>query len=276
MNIGKYVERYSEELNFKGYSKNTIENYCCQVNAFLHYFNDKVTKPSEIKESWIKSWIMEAQTTNTRKHRISSVKSFYKYVGKQPLKFRNIEYPRSEKKLPQPLSEYEVKSLFDHCTNLKHRAIMALLFGCGMRVSEVLNLKPSHIDRHRKVINIISGKGNKDRLVPMGPELLSLLERYWRQYKSKEYMFNGQFDVRYSDRSINQFLKDIAKKAGIKRNIHSHLGRHSYASQLWANGTELGKIREILGHASEKTTRIYTKCTAQIIANVPSPYSFAL
>ena len=276
MNIGKYVERYSEELNFKGYSQNTIENYCCQVNAFLHYFNDKVTKPSEIKESWIKAWIMEAQTTNTRKHRISSVKLFYKYVGKQPLKFRNIEYPRSEKKLPQPLSEHEVKALFDHCTNLKHRAITALLFGCGMRVSEVLNLKPSHIDRHRKVINIIAGKGKKDRLVPMGSELLSLLERYWRQYKPKEYMFNGQFDVQYSDRSINQFLKDIAKKAGIKRNIHSHLGRHSYASQLWANGTELGKIREILGHTSEKTVRIYTKCTAQIIANVPSPYAFAL
>jgi len=167
-----------------------------------------------------------------------------------------------------------VQALFAACTNLKHRAIMALLFGCGMRVSEVLNLKPEHIDRKRGVINIISGKGNKDRIVPLGNDLLVLLSKYWLEYRPKTYMFNGQISEQYSMSSINQFLKQIAHKAGVNKNLHSHLGRHSYASQLWANGVDLSKIREILGHNTEKTTRIYTKCTAQIISSVRSPYTF--
>ena len=275
MNIGKYVERYSEELNFKGYSQNTIENYCCQLNAFLHYFNDKVTKPSEIKEAWIKSWIMEAQTINSRKHRISSVKAFYKYVGKQPLKFRHIPYPRSEKKLPQPLSENEVKLLFDHCTNLKHKTILGLLFFCGMRVGEVLSMRPEHIDRTNKVIWVIGGKGKKDRQVPMSETLLGLLELYYRTYKPKIYMFNGQFGEQYSDRSVNQFIKDIGAKAGIKKRLHSHLGRHSCFSQMLANGVDMSVIQSVAGHENIKTTMIYAKVTSSLI-NRTTPYAFAL
>lgn len=275
MDIRKWHEKYSTDCRLRYPSEKTQENYICSVGTFLSFFKDEI-EPKAIHTQKIKEWLLTYTSINTRNHKLCAIKSFYSLTVGMPLKLDKVPFSKKEQKLPQPLSEQEVKALFDHCTNLKHRAIMALLFGCGMRVSEVLNLKPSHIDRQRKVINIISGKGKKDRLVPMGAELLSLLERYWREYKSKEYMFNGQFDVQYSDRSINQFLKDIAKKAGIKRNIHSHLGRHSYASQLWANGTELGKIREILGHTSEKTVRIYTKCTAQIIANVPSPYAFTL
>lgn len=269
MNIGKYLQLYSEELNFKKYSGSTIENYSCQVKMFLEHFDKVVTKPSEINEKQIKKWLMLAKTTNSMKHRISAVKLFYKYVGKQPLKFRHIEYPRSEQHLPQPLSESEVKALFEACENLKHKTILALLFFCGMRVGEVLKL------RANMIIHVKQAKGMKDRIVPMSEQLLKLLEQYYRAYNPKEFMFNGQFSNQYSERSVNQFIKDIGAKAGIKKRLHSHLGRHSCFSQMLANGVDMAVIQRIAGHNNINTTRVYAKVTSSLI-NRTTPYNFAL
>lgn len=271
MHIPKYVEQYRKDLKFKNYAESSIENYVSQVLSFLNYFDGKFTEPCKINETAIKDWLMLAKTINSRKHRISAVKLFYIYTIKQPLKFRHIEYPRSEQKLPQPLSESEVRLLFKHCENLKHKAILGLLFMCGMRVGEVINLKPENIDRFNMVIKVIRGKGNKDRIVPMSEDLLKLLETYYREYKPKEYMFNGQFTNQYSDRSVNEFMKQIGVKAGIKKNLHSHLGRHSCFSQMLSNGIDMSVIQKIAGHQSAKTTAIYAKVTSTII-NKTTPY----
>lgn len=274
MNIGKYLELYTEDLRFKNYAQNTIENYRSQVDLFLRYFNEQATKPSEINESQIKQWLMLAKTTNSMKHRLSALKLFYKYTVRQPMKFRYIEYPRSEQKLPQPLSELEVKKLFEVCTNLKHKAILSLLFMCGLRVGEVINMKPTDIDRMNMVIKVREGKGKKDRIVPINEYMLKLFEQYYLHYKPKEYMFNGKFSLKYSDRSVNQFIKDLGTKAGINKKLHAHLGRHSCFSQMLANGVDMAIIQKIAGHASQKTTSIYAKVTASIIQNT-IPYHFA-
>jgi site-specific recombinase XerD len=121
------------------------------------------------------------------------------------------------------------------------------------------------------VIKVIGGKGNKDRIVPMSEDLLKLLETYYRKYKPKEYMFNGQFTNQYSDRSVNEFMKQIGAKAGIKKNLHSHLGRHSCFSQMLSNGVQMSVIQRIAGHESQKTTSIYAKVTSTII-NKTTPY----
>jgi len=163
MNIGKYLQMYSEDLKFKNYSENTIKNYVSQVNLFLTYFNKSATKPSEINERQIKQWILEAQTINTRKHRLSAIKLFYHLTGKQPLKFKNIKYPRAEKKLPIILSQDEIQRMFNACQNLKHKVILAIIYSTGIRVSELINLKWKHIDRSRGIINILGAKGKKDR-----------------------------------------------------------------------------------------------------------------
>jgi len=273
MNIPKYTEQYRKDLLFKNYSKNTINNYVFQVDLFLRYFEDKFTEPSKINEQSIKDWLMLSKTTNSMRHRLSALKLFYKYVAKQPMKFKYIEYPRSEQHLPQPLSYDEVKRLFDVCDNLKHKAILGLLFMSGLRVGEVLNLKPSNIDRANMVIYIIQGKGNKDRIVPMSASLLKMLEEYYLDYKPKEYMFNGQFGLKYSDRSINQFIKDLGKKAGIKKRLHAHLGRHSCFSQMLANGIELALIQKVAGHKDIKTTAIYAKITPPTISRLQA-YDF--
>jgi site-specific recombinase XerD len=275
MNIPKYTEQYGKDLLFKNYAKNTIDNYVFQVDLFLRYFNGKFTEPSKINETAIKEWLMLANTINSRKHKISALKLFYRYTVKQPLKFKNIEYPRAEQHLPQPLSEHEVKALFDNCTNKKHKSILGLLFMSGLRVGEVLRLKPEHIDRANMVVHIKQSKGMKDRQAPMSLPLLKLLESYYREYKPKEYLFNGQFGLMYSERSVNQFIKDIGVKAGIKKRLHSHLGRHSCFSQMLANGIDLAIIQSAAGHENIRTTRIYAKVTPVIINKI-TPYNFEL
>lgn len=271
MNIGKYVQVYSEELLLKNYSHSTIKNYSCQVELFLKYYESVATKPSEISEEKIKKWLLLANSINGRKHRISALKLFYKMVVRQPLKFKYIEYPRSETKIPQPLSEHEVQLLFSHCFNLKHKTILSLLFMCGLRVSEVINLKLANIDRTNMVLHIQGAKGHKDRIVPINTQLLALFEKYYKQYLPVKYLFNGQFTDQYSQRSVNEFIKQIGAKAGIKKHLHSHLGRHSCFSQMLANGVDMAKIQTIAGHNNIKTTQIYAKTTPFIIQNT-NPY----
>lgn len=273
MNIPKYIELYRKDLQFKNYATNTIENYVCQVDMFLRYFDNKFTEPSKINESSIKEWLMQAKTINSRKHRISAVKLFYIHTIKQPLKFRHIPYPRSEQHLPKPLSEIEVKALFSVCDNKKHKAILGLLFMCGMRVGEVIKLKAEHIDRANMVIHVKQAKGMKDRIVPMNDYLLKLLEDYYREYRPTEYFFNGQFSNQYSDRSVNEFIKVLGAKANIKKRLHAHLGRHSCFSQMLANGVDMAIIQKICGHQNIRTTQLYAKVTPQVIQNT-IPYQF--
>lgn len=236
MNIGKYIRLYSEDLHLKNYGESTIKNYCSQVALFLSQHQDVATKPSEISERQIKEWLLEAKEINSRKHRLSAVKLFYQLTGKQPLKFKHIEYPRADKKLPIPLSQSEVQRMFDVCTNLKHRVILALLYSCGLRVSELINLKWQHIDRSRMIINVIAGKGKKDRQVMLSDKIIPILENYWREYRSKEYVLNGQFQIQYSARSVGEVVKQLAKKAGINKRVYTHLMRHNAFTHMVESG----------------------------------------
>lgn len=271
MNIGKYIQRYSEDLKLKNYADNTIKNYCSQVELFLKHFDPVATKPSEICERQIKAWLLQANTINSRKHRISAVKLFYELTGKQPLKFKYIEYPRSEKKLPIVLSQKEIQAMFTECENLKHKVILSLLYSCGLRVSELLNLKWEHIDRSRMIINIIAAKGKKDRQVMLSKSLVPLLIEYYRHYKPKEYVLNGQFSLQYSETSVNQVVKQLAKKAGIdNKRVYTHLIRHCSFTHMVEAGIDINLIQRLAGHANVKTTGIYTHISHNLISKIKS------
>jgi integrase/recombinase XerD len=271
MNIGKYIQLYSEDLRLKNYSQNTIDNYCSQVSLFLKFFESIATKPSEISERQIKEWLLLTNSINSRKHRLSAVKLFYQLTGKQPLKFRYIEYPRSEKKLPIILSVEEIQRMFNVCTNLKHRVILALLYSAGLRVSELLNLKWSNIDRSRMIINVIAAKGNKDRQVMLAENLIPLLENYYHSYKPMPYILSGQFSDRYSEKSVLEVVKQLARKAGINKRVYTHLIRHCSFTHLVENGTDINLIQKLAGHSSPKTTMIYTHISHNIISRINSP-----
>lgn len=271
MNIPKYISMYRNDLTFKGYSKNTIENYCSQVSLFLSDFNGSFTEPQKINESVIKDWLMQANTINSRKHRLSALKLFYSETIKQTRKFKNIQYPRSEKRLPVVLSKDEVQRMFDVCVNVKHKVIMALLYSCGLRVSELINLKWENIDRSRMIINIIQGKGNKDRQVMLSSTIVPLLEKYWYQYKSKVYVLNGQFTLQYSQSSVLQVVKQLAEAANIKKRVYTHLLRHCCFTHQVESGTDINLIQRLAGHNNVKTTMIYAHISDSTISKIKSP-----
>jgi integrase/recombinase XerD len=263
MNIGNYITRYSEDLKIKNYSDNTIKNYSKQVELFLNHFNNKATKPSEITEKNIKDWLLLSKTINGRKHKISAIKLFYKLTGKQPLKFKNIEYPRSEKKIPKVIDSELILSKIELIQNVKHKTILTLAFSVGLRVSEITNLKINDIDSKRMLIHIKNTKGRKDRIVPLSQKVLDLLRTYYKEYKPKEYLFNGQNSLQYSIGSCQKIYKKY-----IDRYSSIHTLRHSSATALLENGTDLRIIQKILGHSNVKTTEIYTHVTNQVLSKV--------
>jgi site-specific recombinase XerD len=126
MFVGKYCDLYSEDLRLKNYAESSIENYVSQIRVFLNRFEKQATKPSEINESQIKQWLLESNSINGRRHRLSALKLFYRLTIKQPMKLKYIEYPRSEKKLPIVLSSEEIQNMFNVCQNLKYRVIQLL------------------------------------------------------------------------------------------------------------------------------------------------------
>jgi len=271
MDNRKWMDRYSTDCALKYNSNATKKNYISCVGLFLTYFSDKYREPKEIPTDEIKKWLLTASTINTRKHRLCAVKSFYQLTVGMPAKIDKIPFPKSEKKLPIVLSQAEIQAMFDVCHNLKHKVIFSLLYSAGLRVSELLNLKWAHIDRSRMVINILAAKGNKDRQVMLASCLIPLLEKYWLEFKSKEYVLNGQFRLQYSAASVRQVVKQLAAAAGIKKDVWTHLIRHCSFTHMVESGVDLSLIQRIAGHSNVKTTAIYTHISHNLISKINSP-----
>jgi integrase/recombinase XerD len=273
MNIPKYVTEFRNELQRKGYRENSIKNYVSCVESFLYHFDKKVTEPIKVNESQIKDYLRGFTEHNTQRAVHSAIKTFYKYVCRQPEKFRFIEYCKRSRKLPIVFSVEEIQRLFNACSNLKHRAIIALMYSTGLRVGEVIVLKIENIDSSRMVINILNAKGGKDRHVMLNQNLLDLLRNYFKQYSPKEYLFNGQTSLQYSERSIAQFLKHYAEKAGLNKRIYPHLIRHCSFTHLVEAGTDINLIQRLAGHQSVKTTNLYIQTSHTLISKIQSPLS---
>ena len=266
MNIPKFVEMYRKDLTLKNYSDNTIKNYSCQVELFLKAHQTVFTEPEKINEQSIKNWLLQFKTRNAMCHSISALKLFYKTTIKQPMKFKHIEYPRSEKKLPRIIEKQFLLDKLSLIENKKHKAILTLAYSTGMRVSEICNLLISDIDSKRMIITIRQSKGRKDRVVALSQKVLEILRDYFAEYRPKEYLFNGQFDLQYSHTSCNQIVKKYLGKE-----YHFHLLRHSNATALLEAGTDLRIIQKHLGHSSSKTTEIYTHVSTNILQSMALP-----
>ena len=183
-----------------------------------------------------------------------------------------IQRPRREKRLPNVLSKNEVKSILEAPTNLKHRAMLSLIYACGLRRSELLSLTKFDIDSKRMVVIIRMAKGKKDRIVPLSPKILSLLRDYYKSYNPKEFLFEGQGGGKYSEKSLENVFKQSLLKANNKKPVTLHWLRHSYATHLLESGTDLRYIQDLLGHKSSKTTEIYTHASTKSIEHIKSPF----
>lgn len=272
MDCRKWIEKYSIDCRLKYNSINTQDNYISQVTGFLFRFENEFREPKEIPTERIKLWILEKYSPNTRNHRLCAVKSFYEMTVGMPCKIDKIPFSKEDKKLPIVLSVDEIQRMFNVCENKKHKVILALLYSCSLRVSELINLKWQHIDRSRMVINIIQAKGKKDRQVGLNDKLIQLLTEYYREYKPVEYVLNGQFGMQYSERSVGEVVKQLATKAGIyNKRIYTHLMRHTSATHMVEQGIDINLIQRLLGHSNVKTTAIYTHISHNLISKIQSP-----
>jgi site-specific recombinase XerD len=240
------------------------------VSNFLSNFS-KYREPKEVPTQEIKEYLLTYKTINTRKHNLSAVKSFYRLTVGMPNKIDKIEYPRSEKKLPIVLSTDEIQKMFDVCENKKHKVILSLLYSCGLRVSELINLKWSNIDRSRMVIYILKAKGNKDRQVMLSSNIIPLLEDYWTEYRTKEYILAGQKSEQYTSRSVLEVVKQLSNKAGINKRVYTHLMRHNCFTHMVESGIDLHFVQKLAGHNDIKTTMIYTHISDNLISKINSP-----
>lgn len=271
MEISNLIKTFEFELKGRRYRENSIENYISCISLFLSKFKSK-DSVKHISEQDIKNFLYGFEKHNTQRGYHSAIKAFYKYVAKQPDKFKYIQYCPKSEKLPIVLSIDEMQLLINEsAANLKHQSVICLMYSTAIRISEVISLKIENIDTSRMVINILDAKGGKDRNVTLDKSMLDLITKYISIYTPDTYLFNGQGALQYSERSIGQFLQKYADLAGLQKRVYPHLLRHTSATHLLEQGTEITIIQKILGHASVKTTQIYTHISHNLISKIPSP-----
>ncbi len=179
---------------------------------------------------------------------------------------------RRERKLPDVLDINEVKEILSNIKNLKHKTIISLIYSCGLRISEAVNLKVTDIDSERMMIKIVQAKGKRDRYIPLSEKMLYLLREYYKIYKPDKYLFEGQTKDFYSARSIQAILKSAIAKTNISKKITVHSLRHSFATHLLEQGTDISLIQKLLGHKDIKTTLLYTQISSSQLSKIKNPF----
>ncbi len=267
-------EQYVAKLKQKRYSENTIKTYTKYFKDFIHYFSD--CELSEIKPDEINKYILELIESrkisiSQQNQRINAIKFYYEKILHQEKQYYLIERPNKAFRLPDVLSKDEIKSILEAATNLKHKCILELIYSAGLRRGELLHLKLTDIDSKRMRIKIRGGKGKKDRYSLLSKGVLNDLRAYFKAYKPETWLFEGPSNAQYSGASVAKILKKYAIRAGIKKRVHVHMLRHSFATHLLEQGTNLRIIQELLGHEDIKTTEIYTHISSLEIDKVINP-----
>jgi site-specific recombinase XerD len=260
----KHLEDFKNYMKLRHLSQSTIDTYTGHILAFLNYHNNE--EAYRINRDRIVEYLLRFKNASSYNQVRASLQNFYAEIVGQKQKIDNLPTAKREQRLPDVISRERVSQGVKAITNLKHKCIVKLLYGCGFRVSDVLNMKADWIKRDEKVIVIRQGKGRKDRMVMLDAELLADFEAYYKEYRPKEFFFEGQFGGQYSDRSIQQIVK-------LYFGTHPHALRHSFATHLMEAGVNLRIIQEMLGHSNSKTTERYTHVCRSNIASVASPLS---
>lgn len=269
------IENMKTALVLKGYSKSTIKTYLGEISAFLALIKNRDADTFDTKR--IKAYLFYCHTvlmlTEATIHsRINALKFYYEQVLKREKIFFDIPRPKKHLQLPKVISEEKIISNLFIIENLKHKTLLLLAYSCGLRVSELVNLKVKDINSDRMQISIVKAKGKKDRTVPLSKSILPLLRKYYSSYRPKIWLFESRnSDHHYSIRSAQIIFKNAFAELGFPHNYSFHSLRHSYATHLLEQGTNLRYIQELLGHNDIKTTLRYTHVSKNAIENIESP-----
>ncbi|GGC93999.1 integrase [Flavobacterium lutivivi] len=270
------IDNFRKYLLSKRYSPNTITVYCDALRSFLTFYRNKSVKDitNEDVILYNNDYILKNKFSVSYQNQIvNAIKLFFRTVYEKSIQVEKIHRPKREKKLPNVLSKEEVKAILDAHSNIKHKMMLSMIYSCGLRCGELLALQPVHIDSKRNIVLLKNSKGKKDRIAPLSPKILEMLREYYKLYKPTTYLFEGQTEgTPYSDKSLQQVLKQALEKAKITKPVTLHWLRHSYATHLLESGTDLRYIQELLGHNSSKTTEIYTHVSTKSIQQIKSPF----
>jgi integrase/recombinase XerD len=274
--IQMYLQEFKTWLEYKRYGESTIGTYVDCVKKFLIFC---VPKPiAEIQADdmvrFVHEYIIPSKLSYSYQNQVvNGAKLFFREIVKSQLNVEAFARPRRQHLLPNVLSKEEVKSILQAPQNVKHRTMLSLIYACGLRRSELLGLKPADIQSKRGLLLIRESKGKKDRVISLSEKTIEMLREYYILYKPGVWLFEGSIKgEQYSEQSLQNVLKQAVSKANINKPVTLHWLRHSYATHLLENGTDLRYIQELLGHKSSKTTEIYTHVSNKSLQKIKSPF----
>lgn len=267
-------QQFIERLQLKGFAESTVENYVYAVAAISRHYN---CPPAELTSEQIRSYMLlglqdRKRAPATINLHMDALKTYFKLMTPQSTVMAGLSHVKCPKHLPVVLSREEVEKMIDSVTNLKHKALLMLLYSSGLRLQECLHLRPVHIESTRMKVRVEDGKGKKDRYTVLSRRTLKTLRKYFRVYKPKEWLFEGRYGARYSARSLATIVGRASAKARIGKEVSPHTLRHSFATHLLESGVALPVIQKLLGHASIKTTMIYLHVSEALIDRTISPF----
>ena len=272
----QHLHQFVRWLSSKRYSPNTIKTYSDALRLFLLYnqANDICELTNADVLDFNNDYILKKKLSASYQNQVTSaIKLYFRTIRKTKIEVDKIERPKKSKTLPNVLSKEEVKNILEAHANMKHKMMLSLIYSCGLRCSELLQLRPIDIDSKRNIVLIRQAKGKKDRITPLSFKILELLRVYYQLYKPKTYLFEGQEPgTIYSAKSLQSVLKQALEKCNIKKPVTLHWLRHSYATHLLESGTDLRYIQELLGHNSSRTTEIYTHVSTKSLQHIRSPF----
>jgi integrase/recombinase XerD len=268
------INMLQRHLEDHRYSTRTVETYVALLELYFKFFYKR--NPYEITQNEVCDFINDFIIKNGfsasyQNQMVSAIRLYYEISGKGKIVPQLLERPRRGRALPKVFSKEEISKILNSSGNTKHKLLLWIIYSCGLRRSEVTNIRLTDIDRVRNIIHIREGKGGVDRIVPVSEKVWHKIDEYMESYNPRMYLFEGPSGGRYSSESVYSVFRTAMKKAGIKKEVGVHSLRHSYATHLHENGLDIRYIQELLGHKSTRTTEIYTHVSRRNLIQVKSP-----
>ncbi|MBU0879728.1 site-specific integrase [Patescibacteria group bacterium] len=267
----EHLEKTRQELRLRNYSLKTIKSY---LSCLGEYFDFKKFNLEKIDEENIKQFLLNKQDKNYSSQTINlclnAIKYFYREIYKSNIKI-NIKFAKRSKKLPIVLSREEIKNIINTIKNPKHKLIISLAYGAGLRISEVVNLKTKDINLEELTIHLKNAKGKKDRITIFPEKIKTDLQNLIVSKNSNNYLFESERGGKLTERTSQKVFENALQKANIKKDATFHSLRHSFATHLLENGVDIRYVQELLGHQNIKTTQIYIHVTNPSLKNIKSP-----
>lgn len=265
--VEKYLQQFEQELFLRNYSKRTIEIYTNALKGFLQYSQKHPITP----QLRIRDFLFQFKNhPEALRLKYNAIQTFYKFVLQKNCPYK-LERVRKKKRMPKVFTKEEIQLILSKISNQKHRVMIAMLYGSGLRLSELIHLKVKDLDLQSLVLTVRQGKGKKDRYTTISQKVKPFLQELIKEKKMNEYLFSSMQAEKYSSRTVQVIFNRAAKAANLESKGTCHTLRHSFASHLLEDGVNIKIIQDMLGHNSIKTTMIYLHTLELKKNNIVSP-----